>query len=95
MQENGAAFWQITYTLAVKRDTWDVKVLDAGYAELDPGSVGAGVPPHWVKIVDDFGHEPTEPVPLNGSGRRLTPGDDPVYLSFRVYREVSYATHLG
>lgn len=95
VQENGFAFWQITYTLAIKRDTWDVKPLDAGYAELDPGSVGAEIPAHWVKIVDDFGKEPTEAVPLNGSGRKLSPDDDPVYLEFRVYREISYATNLG
>ncbi|MES2208580.1 MAG: hypothetical protein V4515_00090 [Chloroflexota bacterium] len=93
--ENGFAFWQRTYTFAIKWDTWDFKILDCGYAELDPGSEGLGIDPHWVKIVDEHGAEPTEPVPLNGSGRKLTPGDDEVYLTFRVYREVSYAENVG
>lgn len=94
-QENGYSFWQVSATLAIKRETWDHKILDCGYAELDPGSVGLGVPAHWVKIVDDHGAEPTEPVPLNGSGRKLVPGDPEVYLTFRVYREVAFATYIG
>ncbi|HYH67161.1 MAG TPA: hypothetical protein VD866_20865 [Urbifossiella sp.] len=95
MQENGVAFWSVSYTLAIKRDTWDYRPLDCGFAEWDLGSPGLGIPARWVKIVDDYGKEPTEPVPLNGSGRKLTPGDAPVYLRFRIYREISFAENLG
>jgi hypothetical protein len=93
--ENGITFWKVTYTFSIKWDTWDLRVLDCGYAEYQPADPGHGHPATWVKIRDPFGSEATEPVPLDGGGRRLTPGQPPVYLAFKVYRELDFNTALA
>jgi hypothetical protein len=82
--ENGVSFWQVTYTFAVKRDTWDVRILDCGYSEKYDS--GGGVFKQR-KIKDAWGREATEPVPLDGNGAKLAVGQPPVYMVFRVYRE--------
>jgi hypothetical protein len=89
--ENGVAFWQMTYTFALKNPNWDEKILDAGY-HYKTAAPGGGF--QWVKIVDKAGREPTEPVPLNGAGGALTPGDDPEFMTFRVKRETDFVTLL-
>lgn len=87
--ENGVAYWTVTYTFALKYDTWDLRILDCGYTEKvvehhvgDPGPVT-----RQRKIKDPYGREATEPVPLDGNGAKLAVGDPPVFLTFRVYRE--------
>jgi hypothetical protein len=66
----------------LKQETWDVQVLDAGFAELttrdDPATMK--LVQVWTKIRDPFNQSPTEPVPLNGNGQKLAPGKDPVFL---------------
>lgn len=92
--ENDQAFWTITVSLAYKRDTWDLKFLDCGYHEKVTESI-IGVPTtFWRKIKDPYGNEPTEPVPLNGFGRKLAPGDTPIYKEYRYYPERDFATLL-
>jgi hypothetical protein len=96
-QENGYGFWSVTYNLAVNYDTWDFELLDAGYQERIPGfeSPGGGsVPARWEVIKDDFG-DSKGPYPLDGNGRRLTPGDEPVYRKYRIYREVNFSERIG
>lgn len=91
--ENSLSFWEVTYTFALKDDTWDIRVLDSGYAELIPGSAPPRpVVDHWQKIKDPFGVEATEPVPLDGNGRKLTPGNPEVYKVFRGYKERDFNT---
>lgn len=87
--ENGVGFWTVTVTLAYNRDTWDVRVLDAGYAvKRTEDWEGTGTPTvRWVKIKDPYGNEATEPVPLDGAGQALAPDENPVYLTFAIYPE--------
>lgn len=92
--ENDCWFWTVTVTLAYRRETWDLKLLDAGYSEkvfVDPNNAGS---PVWVwqKMKDPWGNEPTEPVPLDGNGRKLAIGSQPVFLEFRVYPERDFNT---
>jgi hypothetical protein len=97
MQENGYSFWQRTYSLAVNWDTWDVRILDAGYQERIPGfeSPGGGsVPDRWAPIKSDHG-DSAGPYPLDGNGRLLTPGDEPVERRYRVFREQSFSERIG
>lgn len=98
--ENKIRYWEVQYSFALKRDTWDIRLLDAGFAELIPSSVEESIggnpalviPERYVKITDAFGREATEPVPLNGSGRKLRPGDPAVFRVFRVYKERDFST---
>jgi hypothetical protein len=81
--ENGIAFVELTVDIMLKRETWDIRVLDAGYGELTERTV-QGSPPTtartWTKIRDQFSNYITEPVPLNGMGKKLNPDADPVFL---------------
>jgi hypothetical protein len=82
--ENGTAFFEVTYQLAVKYPNWDKKVLNAGYTEKTGGA--------WVKIVDANGRAPTEPVPLAADGTKLTPAGTPNFLTFRIAPERDFGT---
>lgn len=82
-QENGVLYYQHTFELAVKWDTWKKKLLDMGYQYLDDEGelrlARCGVEkapcPH--------------PSKLDGEGGLLPDGDDPVFNSFRVFRQIA------
>lgn len=85
--ENGIAYVEMTYQIAINYKTWDLRILDAGYYTKE-----GSTPPKWVKIVDDTGREPSQPVPLNGAGAKLDPDADPVFLRWSAYRAVPFST---
>jgi hypothetical protein len=97
--ENGVAFVEVKIEIALKWDTWDARPLDCGYAELtrrdDP--VTQVQFDAWTKIRDPFGQDATEPVPLDGNGRKLAPGADPVFLRGvpKNYRLANFTQLLG
>ncbi len=83
--ENGIWYWATTYIFRVKIDGWNpVRVLDAGYEELDPGGT-------WLTIRDENGAPVSRPWLLDGAGIALTPGDPEEYLEFTVYGEFDFA----
>jgi hypothetical protein len=86
--ENNTFFWEITYGFALKNDTWDQRVLDAGWRvkRLVLDENGNSVF-KLVHIADIYGEPPTAPVPLNGFGAEAAIGDPPTYLVRRVFRE--------
>lgn len=92
--ENGVAFWQVTYSLAEKEDTWDIRVLDAGLCErwqIGTDS-GTGAPIYEFRtILDKHGNPVTEPVPLS-NGKKLAPGAPEAYLVFSGYRQREFNT---
>lgn len=99
-KENGINFVEVAIDIALKWDTWALQLLDCGYAELTTRTVPG--PPvaqqkTWTKIRDPFGQEASEPVPLNGAGRKLAPDADPVYLKGlpENLREANFAALLG
>lgn len=94
--ENGVHFWTVTVTLAYNRDTWDIRVLDAGYAvkKTEDFEGNGSTTERWVKVKDPYGNEATEPVPLDGAGQVLATDEDPVYLTFPVYEERDFAALL-
>lgn len=89
--ENGISYWRITYQFALKYDTWDLRVLDAGYMERDYSGESNGGVTKLKKIMDEWGREASDPVPLNGNGRRLPVGDTPIYKVFQVYRQRDFS----
>jgi len=65
--------------------SWYLRPLDAGFEEwredLD----------NWVKCRDYYGAEVTKPQLLDGAGRQLEFGGDPVYLKFRPFKTNEFA----
>ncbi|VTS03521.1 unnamed protein product [Gemmata massiliana] len=80
--ENGVAFVEATYTIALNKDTWDKRILDAAYGRFwyaeDPftGSVFLKGEP----FKDESGQAFTQPQLLDGHGALLPGGKPPVFL---------------
>lgn len=88
--EQGTYCWEIAFQVTIKPDTWDRKILDAGFVER----ISEGGITRYVQIVDAAGKEPKEPFPLK-NGRALRDGEEPTYLTFRVFNEINFTTALG
>ena len=79
--ENGVAFVEVTFDVMLKRETWLAQLLDCGFYTLDQRTQENGQQKQtWTKIRDPFGHEATDPQPLDGNGKKLAPTADPVFL---------------
>lgn len=76
-------YWKFNITLSVKFDTWLLKVVDMGTFER----ISMGQPLRPIMI---DGMPVKEPVPLDGFGMRLAPGDPLVLLTFQPYYEQDF-----
>lgn len=88
--ENGTAFWSVTYNFAVNWLGWEIRVLDAGlYERFEIGTDAATGKPvyEWRAIRDKHGEPITEPVPLDGKGKKKKPDDPETYLVFSAYKQ--------
>lgn len=81
--ESGYSYYQESWQIVMNLDKWDEQLLDRGWKILDEDG-------QQVNATDDAGADLTAPVLLDGSGHKLTTGDDPVARTFRVKREVSW-----
>jgi hypothetical protein len=79
-------YYTVTYVFETNRDTWRKKVLDQGFCELDTSS-----PPRLKRILGPDGQPLDEPVPLDGSGRRLATNAAPVILTFDMIFETDFS----
>lgn len=89
-QDTGNQYYEVTYLLSYNEATWDKEVLDAGYEELDPSD-----PTKRRKVLDGSGQPISTPALLDGEGHPLPPPideDNAVYLTFRVYEEIDFAS---
>lgn len=87
VQEGGATYWRVTYTIETRPEAgdWDDEILDRGYTALDPTN-------QRYRILDANGEPVTKPYPLNGAGgEQGSPTDPGMTLTFRPYREASWA----
>jgi len=83
--EEGVAFYQETWSLGFNPGLWDEVLLDRGWKVLNDES-----PAKKVNATDDKGKPVSEPVLLNGAGKKLPTGADPVGVTFRCKREVAW-----
>jgi len=86
---NGIAFRQVTFTMHLQRDGWDMQILDAGFRRIDPGDSTKRI-----AISLDDGTEPTTPALLDGSGGLLsnpTPANA-VFKTFSVYKTRAFSS---
>ena len=92
--ENGFQFFEVRYEFHFRREGWNIEVLDEGFRQIDP-SFPDPIPITEV-IVDASGTKLTDtpvsvPAKLDGSGKRLAPGDDVVFLEFELYEPKNFA----
>lgn len=85
--ENNVGYWRWTMEWAYRDDGWLLKIVDKGLREktaagerqpVDPGS----------------GLSPTQPILLNGAGRKLPTGISPVQLPFTIFRPYTFPTPI-
>lgn len=77
--EDGEAYWRVTYEIEVDFATHLKSLLDIGFYTED---IITGV---HTAILDAEGNPITEPVKLDGAGGQLPVGGDPIYLDFNTY----------
>lgn len=92
--ENGVSYWRVTYQLAIKWDTWDLQILDAGLTERAYDEEVGGGATKLKRIRDEYGRDVSDPVPLNGAGERLPVGATEVYRTYRYFRELPFASYI-
>lgn len=90
-------YWRVTWEIKERKDGWRKKFLDHGFMELDesaPGGGGGSTAPNK-PIVSKNGLPINGPVLLNGSGKPLAAGGDPVFvpdgLGFKRYHEKDHS----
>lgn len=74
-------YWKVTYTFVLKRETWDLQLLDIG-----PNYLVGGVRTHFT---NDSDGSPRLGL-LDGAGAANGAGADPKFNRFRVYKEESF-----
>ena len=84
---NGAAFRQVTFVIALRRDGWAYSILDQGFNEKDPADATKRKP------IYINGQLPSSPVLLDGTGKAKT---DPktanaTYLTYNVYKTADFS----
>jgi len=107
MFNNRRAYWAVTIEMMVKYSGWRLQVLDSGFGNrMAPGDPKVGDPDNevWSSVeLPDFGNIPIEqavdqngnpmavPGMLDGNGKLLKAGEQPVYLDYQIYPEISFA----
>jgi hypothetical protein len=91
--ENGKQFMRVSIQLCVRADGWEHKVLDQGLRSWS-GTPTTGKQPD-VKARDIAGDETTEPMFLDGKGKKLGEGAKPVFLKFPRRKGTKPFSRLG
>lgn len=84
--ENGIAYAEVSVTMKVNWKTWVVKILDAGFVDIEGLRVGRD---------PITGTYPTEPVLLDGTGAELPEGSPPVFVEWEAYRPEDFTPILA
>lgn len=85
--ENNLAYWRWTMEWAYRADGWEKMIVDKGMrektaaGERQPVDMGSGL-------------SPSQPILLNGAGRKLPTGTRPYHLSFVVFRPYTFPTPI-
>jgi hypothetical protein len=76
------AYWSISVDIAYRPEGWELKLWDVGYNEIVGGQ--------RQKILDKLREPVSDPVALSG-GSAKSAGSPPDMLTFKIYREASFA----
>lgn len=80
--EGNYKFWRVKYEIHVRTTEWIRKVLDVGFRE----KIVDGDTATFRPILDADGNHLQKPAKLDGEGRKLAEGSDPVWRDFYTYR---------
>lgn len=84
-------YWNVTYVFHLRPEPWDQDILDQGVMQLVETSTGDMVLEHiWPELAVAGGEVVQQNVLLDGNGKPLKPGEDPVFLKRKPYRRVSF-----
>lgn len=90
-------YYEVVYTIDAKMDGWVNKILDEGITELveeAPGGQEGTENPHptvgapQIQLRASLGEPVRKPVLLNGRGKVLPEGGEPVFLEYMLYRRM-------
>lgn len=78
--ENGVSYVELSLEIALKKETWVPRILDAGLHTIEQRDLNRDGKHTdvWTRIVDPLGGE--GPFPLDGNGQQLKPNAEPVFL---------------
>lgn len=84
---NGIPYRTVTMVIHLNKNGWKARYLDAGFRQIDPKN-----PNKRIKIVNDDGTEPSNPVLLDGEGKVLNPPsfEGAVFLEYEKYVEADF-----
>ncbi|MDB5295302.1 MAG: hypothetical protein JWO31_1285 [Phycisphaerales bacterium] len=89
--ENGTQFEQVEISLKLRKDGWRRKIHDRGLSAFPP-ALSADVVNPAPRIIDSGGEFITEPVNLDGKGKKLVSGGKPVFLSWLFEKEHAFSS---
>lgn len=78
-------YWTLNYTFEFNDDGWRRKILDSGYRYQNTGGTLV------LNAVDGKGTPVSTPILLDGSGKKLADGADPIFNETKVYKERSFS----
>jgi hypothetical protein len=78
-------YWVVTYQFHINKSGWIQPILDIGMRQLKVG--GTAYEP-----INVNGVPISAPAKLDGEGRALAPGEEPVFLDFTLYEEREFAS---
>lgn len=83
--ETRGDYYQVTYEFQIRYDGWKRRVLDEGFAEKI-GTDDDNKPEHEENL-DINTRKLSEPIKLDGNGRKLADGAEDVFIPFDVYHK--------
>lgn len=88
----GIFFREVSVEIVLRREGWDLHLLDHGYAQLVQVAGVPGQPPSTKKLVihDADGEKLPGQTLLDGLGGKLPNGGVPRWRHYRVYKELPY-----
>ncbi len=89
----GVFYWNVIYEVHIRFDGWPRRIVDEGFRELQTELDSEGKPTY--KMIKDKDKNPlSQPVLLDGAGKKLSAGADPIFLEKHVNKELPF-TDLG
>ena len=97
--ENDIGYFPFEIQIAQKSETWTRELLDQGTHEIKTVNVGGVSTDSRVRIVDKKGQHVTEPIRLDGEGKKLEPDtapvEDSIFIRYQVYLKERDYSSLG
>jgi hypothetical protein len=93
--QTATRYWEVSYDIEYREDTWHVRPWDMGFSErCDASGVPTGTGTNRRSIKGADGKPVRQPVALAG-GVALPPGTPPVALDFDPYTKAVFGTQFG